>query len=328
MKTWVLNRRDILAVLDRTGLRQHMVEALMRISLGEALNYPRQVIELGPGRSLGFMPAQDLILDLIGYKTVSVFSENKELGLNPHQGAVILLDSKTGQVRAILDGSTITAIRTAAVSAAATEKLSLPGSRILALIGAGRQAYEHALALSEVRKIKKIFVWNRSVEAAERLIAILRSELPCEIESAMTPESAVAEADVIVTCTASSKALLKVDHIRPGAHVNAIGACRSGQLEIQLSNREHLKIYMDSREACVREASEISEAVASKRLDSALIMGEIGDCFAGRILGRDQATDITFFKSVGLGIEDIFAAEFLYQRALRLNIGTTIDLRG
>lgn len=319
----LLNESEILAANDPTEMRMQMREALRRLSTGAAVNIPRHVISLSGARALGFMPAYSD--EILGYKAASVHATNGTRNLNPHQGLVVLLDADSGQPKAILDACTITALRTAAVSAAATESLSRPDSKILGLIGAGRQALEHALALSHVRSFQKILVCSRTSKSAEKLIHELKDRIPLELKVVGSPNEVLLQADVIVTCTSSRTPFCSSDRIPLGVHVNAIGACRPGSREFNLKSNLRLKIYMDSKPACLREASEISEGLARGELGEMNLVGEIGDHFAQNILGRRSPDDITFFKSVGLGIMDLFAADLLVRRSLDLGLGTHVN---
>lgn len=320
----ILNESEILAANDPAEMRMQMREALRRLSIGGAINFPRHVISLSGERALGFMPAHSD--EILGYKAASVHVSNGTRNLNPHQGLVVLLDADSGQPKAILDACTITALRTAAVSAAATESLSRPDSKILGLIGAGRQALEHALALSHVRSFNKILVCSRTAKSAEKLIHQLKDRLSLELKAVDSPNEVLLQADVIVTCTSSRTPFCTSDLLPSGVHVNAIGACRPGYREFNLKNNLRLKIYMDSKPACLQEAWEISEGLARGELSEMNLTGEIGDLFAQNILGRTSPDDITFFKSVGLGIMDLFAADLLVRRSLDLGLGTRVHL--
>lgn len=298
-----------------------MEQALIQLSQNAAVNHPRHVVDLKKGAALGFMSSTYLEGNLLGYKAVSVFSKNSNKGLNPHQGFVVLLDSETGQIKCLLDGSTITALRTAAVSSAATEKLSRADSSTLALIGAGRQALEHALAIIEIRPIRKIIIYNRTRSRADHLIQLLslRMKSAMEFSISSSPAQAVGLADIVVTCTNGPKPILTGADFKPGTHINAIGACRPGCREIDLKPTDGIKIFLDSREACALESSEITHAQNQ---------AEIGSCFSGEIPGRSSDQEVTLFKSVGLGLQDLFAANYFYKESIIRGGGQFIDFGG
>ncbi|MCM2277119.1 MAG: ornithine cyclodeaminase family protein [Oligoflexia bacterium] len=323
MKTLVLSANDLKACVDPDDLRARMRMALTDFAMNKTQNFPRQVVETGPSIALGFMPARSG--SLVGYKAVALAPRNRKRGLNPHQGAVTLLDGETGEIRAIMDGSTLTALRTAAVSAAATEALARTDAKVLGILGAGRQAREHILALTRTRPIRKIVLWARDEGPGRRLIEEL-SDFPIELRP--SPLEVARLADILVTCTASTEYLLTSDHLRPGSHVNAIGACRPGMREIQLMDRPGLGIYLDSSSACELEASEVKEPLNHGKLSRSLIRAEIGQVFASNEPGRRTNAEVTVFKSVGLGVEDLYAAAYAVERAATMRLGRTFSLSG
>lgn len=265
-------------------MRLCVQKALSNLSKGKFTNFPRQVVNIPGDKALGFMPAATE--KLLGYKAVSVFPDNAKYDLNPHQGLVVLIDNRSGRPRAILNGSTVTALRTAAVSAAATDALSRADTKVLGLIGAGRQAFEHALALSLVRPFEKILIYSRSSDSVKKLIKTLSGHLTCALEEAATIPWVMSSADVLVTCTSAASPICHSDQLRPGTHVNAVGACRPEKLEFRLKTREGLKIFMDSEAACFLEASEIMDALSNGDLTSSSIVGEL---FAENHTGRTSA---------------------------------------
>jgi ornithine cyclodeaminase/alanine dehydrogenase-like protein (mu-crystallin family) len=322
-----LNEQDLQICMDLDKLRNCMRDALLSFSLKKSINFPRAVFNIDPKNNapLGFMPATDESKQIMGYKAVSVFHHNKQKNLNPHQGIVVLLDAESGQVKCILDGSFITAVRTAAVSAFATELLSNPNSTTLALIGAGRQAIEHAKAIARIRPIENIYIYSQSQASFDMCYNHLKM-YPFNICFRSSPKEAVSEADIAVTCTASKKSLLNIDEFPFGIHINAIGACRPGDKEIALYDQDLLKIFLDSKESCLLESDEIMDPLRDNSLSPEKIIGEIGECAANQIPGREHSDDVTVFKSVGLSIEDVYAAEFFYQTAKEKQIGQQVIL--
>ncbi len=325
MKVLILNSSDIKSCLPSNSLRQSMRAAHLSLASNSAQNYSRVVIPYGEHGALGFMPAMNESAGLLGYKAVSVFPRNSENNLNPHQGIVSIIDQDTGQVKCILEGTTITALRTAAVSAAATEILSRENSDVLSIIGAGRQAFEHALAISDCREIKTINIYNRHKDKALQLISELKSKLNVEFNICESPRSAVANSDIVVTCTPSVESFLKASDFREGTHVNAIGACRPGFFEIDFFNIPNLRIFLDHRMACEVEADEIFGPIKSDALSPSAVVGEIGCVFSEQIPGRTSARDITVFKSVGLGIQDLYAADLAYKNAQKQDLGNYVE---
>jgi len=326
MKTLVLSSTDLEACLDLDELRNCMRGALISVSMQQTKNFMRSVVNLNPNAALGFMPAMEHSRNILGYKAVSVFHENKKFALNPHQGIVALLDSQTGLVKCLIEGSTLTALRTAAVSGVATEHLSRAESNTMAIIGVGRQALEHIRAITRIRTIKKIFLFNRSADPARKFADLIQSKYGIDVLIKSSAKAAVLEADIVITCTSSPEPLIDVNDFRHGTHVNAIGACRPGFREIQLATHPFLKIYLDSKEACAHEAEEINQPMQAGILSPTHIIGELGCCLVNKINSRLNSSEITLFKSVGLSIEDVLAADYFYNKALKQNKGQVVQL--
>lgn len=310
----VLTAKDLELAMDADALRETMRTALADLSEGTATNYPRYVQPL-PGGALGLMPASSDQKNLLGFKVAAVFSSNPNKGLDAHQGFVTLLDPQTGVVQALLEASTLTALRTAAVSAAATAALARENSQVLSVMGTGRQAYEHVKALVRVRPLRQIYIYGRSPDHRDHLIRRLSVEIEIPVLAAPTLTELVEAADILVTATPTMSPLLRSQEFKAGTHVNAIGACRPGMQEILFTPQENLKVFVDSVTACALEADELRQIP---------IAGEIGACFRGQIQGRENPEQISVFKSVGLGLEDLYAAAFFVSRARNLGLGTTL----
>lgn len=322
-----LNEHDLMQCLNLDSLQRYMKEALRSFSLKESINFPRTVFQAGGAHNalLGFMPALDHNKNILGYKAISVFHQNIKKNINPHQGIVTLLDSDTGKIKCIMDGFFITAVRTAAVSAVATDLLSRTDSKTLALVGAGCQAIAHVKAISRIRPIQNIRVYSRTSASFDAFCQQIPND-QFNITHYSSPQETVACSDVVVTCTPAKKSVLSIQDFSKGTHVNAIGACRPGDKEITLFDHKLLKIYLDSRESCLIESDEIIQPLKDKSLSENAIMGELGCCIAQQIPGRQSQDDITLFKSIGISIEDIYAAEFFYRQAQKLKIGQRVYL--
>lgn len=330
----ILSAQDLETLLDLDGLRKSQRQALEVAANGD--NLPRHVVEADPDFAFGFMPALNPALQRAGFKAVTVAPGNRRHGLNPHQGLVTLLDVHTGQPQALLEGSTLTALRTAAASAAATDLLSRPDSKVLAILGTGRQAFEHVRALRRVRPIQKVILFGRIRANAEKLrtktLENSRKESKShshsddfEIQIVDTPREALRRADIVVTCTPSRETLFHSADLPAGSHLNAIGACRPGMLEVELQDRSGLRIYTDSCPASRGEMEEIRQALLKKHLSTASLKGAIGSLSKENLAGRESSTDVTIFKSVGLSIQDLCAADFFFQQAVQRQIGQVID---
>jgi alanine dehydrogenase len=321
MKVLVLNSAQIESLCDLDELRIRMAQTMADFSLRLSKNFPRFVVPLYDNGALGYMAASLSDRGPMGYKAVSVLPKNSTRELNPHQGLVSLLERETGQVYSIQDGSAITALRTAALGAAATELLAEKNAVHLGLVGNGRQAYEHARAILRVRPIERISIQGRSVEKSQLLAQRLRDHFQGPIDFA-----SAASAEILVMATASPQPLVSTLDVQPGCHINAVGSSRPGARELELKSRSGLKIYLDSRAACRVESDEVSFALANFDIDSGDIRGELGELISDPRLGRQHTQDITVFKSVGLGIQDIAAAQYFYRRAQESGVGQVVEL--
>jgi ornithine cyclodeaminase/alanine dehydrogenase-like protein (mu-crystallin family) len=322
MMTRILSAADVERCLDLSQLRQVMRGCLASLSAGKSTNGPRAVFPAGEGRALGFMPAS-LEGERAGYKALSVWEGNPARGLNPHQGLVVLVEPETGRPKCLLEASAVTALRTAAVSAAASEALGPPAPSSLGLIGAGRQGWEHARALAAMWPLRRAVVWSREAAKAQALCAWLEAALGLSASVAATPEAA-AQAEVVTCCTSSRTPLLTSDALPAGAHLNLVGACRPGIRELDLRPRAGLRAYVDSVAACAAESEEIRALQAA---DPAAVRGEVGQVLSGALREARGEGDLTVFKSVGLGVEDVAAAAHFLERAEAGWVGTLIDLQ-
>ncbi len=292
--------------LDEEQVRQHlrmadlipaMEKALIQFSAGKVTQPVRSVIKVDPpGGFFGMMPA--LTPDGLGIKLVTFYPTNADLGIPTHMAIIYLVDAGTGSPLAVLDGRLITEMRTAAVSAVATKLLSTPDTRVLAILGSGVQARSHLEALRLVRQFEETRVWSRTEAHAKQFAEEIGG-------IATSAEKAVREADVIVTVTSSTTSVLKGEWLKPGAHVNAVGACRPDWRELDDRAMQNV-VFVDSRAATMQESGDVI-------LSKARIHGELGEALAGTV--DRQANETTIFKSLGLAVEDVAAATLVYRSA-------------
>ncbi len=258
-------------------------------------------------------------------KAICVFPENPAKEKDAHQGAVMLFSRETGELLALMNASEITAIRTAAISAVATRLLAREDAQQLAIIGAGVQARTHLTALATVRPIKHARIACRNIEHAEGLAREMRQQLSFPIEPVRTNEEAIQGADLIVTATSSLEPVINKNWISPGAHVNAIGTHSPNSREIDSATMAAARIFTDRRESALNEAGDYLLAAKEGFVTPESIVGEIGELLIGTKTGRTSATEITLFKSLGLAIEDVVSADYLYHKAQAQNAGTWVD---
>ena len=327
MKILGLDNRQIRELLPMTECIELMADALTALARGEVFQPLRTIIRPPEARGLlGLMPAfRAGERGAFGMKAICVFPENPAKGKDAHQGAVMLFSRETGEMLALMNASEITAIRTAAISAVATRLLAREDAQQLAIIGAGVQARTHLAALSIVRSIKHARIACRNIEHAEELAREVQPRFSFPIEPVRTNEGAVRNADLIVTATSSLEPVINKDWISPGAHVNAIGTHSPNSREIDGATMAAARIFTDRRESALNEAGDYLLAAKEGFVTPESILGEIGELLIGTKTGRTSASEITLFKSLGLAIEDVVSAAYLYQKAQSQNSGTWVD---
>ena len=292
-----LDEARVAELLGWDALIPAMERALAELSSGRVLQPVRNTLTIEEGRRyLGIMPA--VAETATGLKLVSFYPGNAGTAVPTHLAMVLLFRADTGEPLAVMDGRLITEMRTAAVSAAATKYLAPPDARVLALLGSGVQAKAHLEALTHLHRYDEVRVWSRNPEHARRF-ATAHGAL------ATDAEAAVRGADVVVAATAAVEPVLCGGWLKPGAHVNAVGAARPNWRELDNAAMANT-VIADSREAVLQESGDVI-------LSGAPIYAEIGEIFAGVKPAPREAT--TIFKSVGLAIEDVAAAQLVYEAA-------------
>ncbi len=306
-----------------------MEEVLADLAAGQAVQSLRSVVPVHGGNLMGLMPAYLKREQKVGAKIITVFPDNHAKGLPSHQGFVSLFDAATGQLEAIVDGRRITAIRTAAVSAAATKRLAREDAATLAIIGTGEQARTHMEAMLLVRPIRRIRIWGPTPAHAEQLrqeAERLYSGEGITVETMPTAEQAVADADIVCTVTAATTPILHGAWLKEGAHVNAVGACRAKDRELDSELVRRAELFVDRMESAVNEAGDYLIPLAEGVIAEGHIRGELGDVLLVRIAGRSSERAVTLFKGLGLACEDLAAAGYILNEAIRRDKGTEIDL--
>lgn len=300
-----------------------MEEALAALARGEVHQPLRQVIRApeAPG-FLGLMPAH-----WKGYavKAVAVYPENPKRGLDTHLGAVLLYGSDTGQLLAVMNAAAITAIRTAAVSGVATELLARENASDLAIIGSGVQARSHLMAMSAVRAIRKCRIASRDEISSRRFVMEYRTKVDFPLDAVSSIEEAVRGADLIVTATSSKEPVLRREWIAKGAHINLVGSSIPTSREADSATIAASSFFVDRRESTLKESGDYLFALQEGAITPKHIRAEIGEVLIGEKPGRSSADEITVFKSLGLAIEDLAAASYLYGKAERSGVGTRVN---
>ncbi len=287
-------------------------DAMIAFSRGETKQTLRTIIPLGDGRMFGIMPGALGDHKVFGAKLLTVFPENTAKGRQSHGGVVILFDPDTGDPLCAAHAGEITAIRTAAASAVATDALARRGSHRLAILGSGEQAATHARAISKVRKLDSIVIWGRSRERARALAEQMQAELGISCSAAATVKEAVANADIICTVSGASEPILKGEWVRPGTHVNVVGSSYAGPAEVDNDLVARSRFIADSREGVLRQGAEFLRAKAAGVVGDEQVVAEIGEVLAGTIPGRRSNDEITVYKSLGHIVQDLATAWWLY----------------
>jgi thiomorpholine-carboxylate dehydrogenase len=292
-----LNEEQVRKHLRMEELIPAMEKALIDFSAGNVTQPVRSVITVDPpGGFFGMMPARTA--EGLGIKLVTFYPPNAKLGIPTHMATIFLMDPQTGAPLAVMDGRLITEMRTAAVSAVATNLLASPDAKVLAILGSGVQARSHVEALRLVRRFQEIRVWSPTAGHAEKFAKTISAK-------AMSAEEAVRGADVMVTATNSKMPILRGEWLKRGCHVNAVGACRPDWRELDDDAMANV-VFVDSREAALKESGDVI-------LSGAKIYAELGESLAGKVPHRPNET--TIFKSLGMAVEDIAAALLVYRSA-------------
>jgi ornithine cyclodeaminase/alanine dehydrogenase-like protein (mu-crystallin family) len=287
-------------------------EAMIAFSKGETKQLLRAILPLGDGRLFGSMPGGMGGRNVFGAKLISVFPENFAKGVQSHQGVVVLFDGESGAPVCILHAGEITAIRTAAASAVATDALARKNAARLAILGYGEQAHTHARAISNVRKLDAITIWGRSADRAQAFADDVAAELGIHVTSAPTARACVVEADIVCTVTAAKEPIIEGAWLRPGTHVNIVGSSYAGPAEVDTDLVARARFIADSREGVLAQGAEFLRAKAAGAIGDDHVVGEIGQVLAGDIVGREREDQITAYKSLGHVVQDLAAAWALY----------------
>jgi ornithine cyclodeaminase/alanine dehydrogenase-like protein (mu-crystallin family) len=300
----VLSAAEVEELLTMEDCVAAMEEVLAALARGELYQPLRSVHRPPDAGFIGLMPAHRAgERELYSLKEIVVLPDNPKRGLDAHQGGVLLHDGETGELVALMNASPITAIRTAAVSAVATRALARRGSRVVAIVGSGVQGKAHVEAMRAVLDDPEIRMWSRSAGGSA--------------------EEIVRGADVVCTCTSSREPVLRREWLAPGTHVNAVGAITPAR-ELDAETVAAATLFVDRRESALNESAEYQVALAEGAIGPEHIRAELGEVLVGGHPGRTDADELTVFKSLGLAVEDLAAAELVVRRARERGVGTEI----
>jgi ornithine cyclodeaminase/alanine dehydrogenase-like protein (mu-crystallin family) len=317
----VISEHDVRELLDMESCVEAMTEVLSSLARGELFQPLRSVARPPDANGLiGLMPAhRSGDGSAWSLKEIVVIPSNPTRGLDAHQGGVLLHDGETGRLLAILNASPVTEIRTAAVSAVATRALARADAERVAILGAGVQARSHVAAMRAVLDDPEIRIWARNPDAAEALSA--------EVGAVASPsvDAALFGAEVVCTTTSSAEPILELRWLAEGAHVNAVGSSIPSARELDTATVAAASLFVDRRESALNEAGDYLMAAAEGAVGPGHIEAELGEVLTGMHPGRRDENELTVFKSLGIGVEDLAAAELVVRRARERGVGAEVD---
>lgn len=323
-----LNRREVTALLDLDRLVEALAPAMAELSAGRVSQAPRGIVSTGKGL-LGVMPVALGSAAMLAAKLVTVFPENKQAGLPSHQALIAAFDPDTGVPVAVMDGTRITALRTAAGSALATRLLARPDAAVLAIVGTGVQARAHALAIPRVRAIREIRILGRDPAKTARFAAEIARESGIPVHAVPTFRQAANGTDIVCAATHSVAPVVSGGWLAAGTHVNSVGLNPQGR-ELDDKAIAKSKIFVESRAAALAlesaGANDLVEPLRRGVIPEADVMTEIGEVISGVRPGRRSADEITLYKSVGVAVQDAVAARLVLAAARARGGGTEIEI--
>ena len=303
-----------------------MENIFIQLEEDQAFN-PLRSSMLIPGENglLSMMPGYVNKQDIMGIKSVSVYPENANIGLESHQGSVTLFNALNGTPLAIMDAGQITAIRTAAVSGLATRILAKKNSKILAILGSGIQAKTHIEAMTTILNLEEIRVWSKNKKNAKKLVEEQRKKYAIPFRPFDTVNEAIYNADIICTTTAAVEPILQGKYLMQGVHINAVGSSVRNTRELDGFAIKLSKLYVDKIESTINESGDFLMAKQEGTIDDNHIIGTLGEILTKQKKGRNNINDITLFKSLGLAVEDIATAFFIYDKYVKSNKGNWVE---
>ncbi|MGI5837560.1 MAG: ornithine cyclodeaminase family protein [Chloroflexota bacterium] len=323
----MLSRNDIKGLITMPEAIDTLKQAFGEFSKGAAAMPVRSVI-LAPQHEgwFGIMPAYLYSCEAMGLKSVTVYKKNAGTGLPAVLGVILLLDPTTGAPLSVMEAGYLTGVRTAAASGVATDILARQDANELALIGAGVQCRHHLVAMTSIRPLQKVRVFDVTRDKAELFRQDMQPTTSAIIEVVGSPEDAIRGADLVVTTSTSRTPVVEYPWLKPGAHINGVGSHSPDTREIAGEVIAKARVVVDSREAALTEAGDLMIPVAEGLVKPEQVSDEIGEVLNGAKPGRTSPDQITVYKSVGIAIEDMAVAKLVYDKAISANVGTKVDL--
>jgi alanine dehydrogenase len=326
----ILTADDVRKALPMRDAIEAMKSAYASLSDGRAVVPLRTRLLIPPHQGLSlFMPAyvQTETSEALAVKIVSLFPQNPKRGLAYIQAAVLVLEADTGRPLALLEGSSLTAIRTGAGSGAAIDILARPNSRVLAVFGAGAQARTQAEAACTVREIQTVWVYDANAEQSKKFVAEMtgRGPIPKDVRVAKNPAQAVSDADIVCTATTSLTPVFSDHDLKRGAHISAIGSYTPEMQEVPAETIARARVVVDSISATLAETGDLVKPIQAGLITEKHIYAELGEIVLGRKAGRQSETEITYFKSVGVAVQDAMAAQLALKNAKDMKLGQEVN---
>jgi ornithine cyclodeaminase len=323
----VLNQSEVERLLTMPKCIELMTETLSALARGEA-TLPLRTVFAIPDGAFAVMPAALANPSTVGAKLITVLPKNHGTKYDSHQGAVLLFDTGNGSLLSVMDASSITEIRTAAASGVATNVLAKKGATSLGILGAGVQGHSHLDAMMAVRPLKTVKIWSRNGANAEKLARRASDRYGVDAKAVPTAKDASMNTDIICACTSSNEPVLFGEWLSPGAHVNAVGSSQNHAREVDSATVVRSRLYVDRRESALKEPGDIVTPIRNGEITPDHIVGEVGEVLIGKAPARGSDDEITLFKSLGIAIEDLASAYFLYAEAKRQGAGVEVELGG
>lgn len=322
----LLTSENVAGLLSMDELIEAMDGALRQFSAGDVEQPVRTVVPVADQKVFAVMPAYVRVPGAVGAKLVNVFGANAALNLPTHLATILLFSPNTGALVSVMDGRVITEMRTAAVSAVSARELARDDAQTLAIIGSGAQARSHLEAMERVFELNEIRIWSPTPDHQMAFITEMSEATEAKIIGSNSAEEAVHRADLIVLATSSAEPVIQSEWIASGSHVISIGACRPNQREMDPALLRRGRVFVDSRAAALVESGDIVMGIQQGHFSASRIVGELGEVLAGKVDGRTTPSDITIFKSLGLAVEDIVAADLVYRKAIQQDVGDELEI--
>ena len=323
----MLSRSDIKGLITMPEAIAALRQAHGEFSRGAAAMPVRGVI-VDPAHDgwFGVMPAYLFGSGALGVKSVTVYKQNPAKGMPATLGLTVLLDPETGAPISVMDAGYLTGVRTAAASGVATSLLARENARELAILGPGVQGRHHLMAMVAVRPIETVRVYDNNLENAEKFRQEMQPAVSATIQVVGSGEEAVRGADVIVTTSTSRTPIVEYAWLKPGAHINGVGAHAADVRELASEVIARARVVVDSREAALKEAGDLLMPIAEGKVTPEQLSDELGEVVEGLKPGRTSPDQITVYKSVGIAIQDMAVASMVYRKAIANKVGTEVDL--